>query len=68
MIISRKKSAPILSPEPLSANECTVSISPHLSMPERGPKCKLGYYRLFRLILWVLYRRMHMHAFPQACS
>jgi hypothetical protein len=28
---------------------------PHLSMPKRGPKCKLGYYRVFNLILWVLY-------------
>jgi hypothetical protein len=23
---------------------------PHLSMPKRGPKCKLGYYRVFNLI------------------
>src|SRR5215468_6112663 len=22
---------------------------------KRGPKCKLGYYRVFNLILWVLY-------------
>src|SRR5262245_36185388 len=24
-------------------------------MPKRGPKCTLGYYRVFNLILWVLY-------------
>jgi hypothetical protein len=24
-------------------------------MPKRGPKCKLGYHRVFNLILWVLY-------------
>src|SRR5262249_24124145 len=24
-------------------------------MPQRGPKCKLGSYRVFNLILWVLY-------------
>jgi hypothetical protein len=24
-------------------------------MPKRGPKCKIGYHRLFNLILWVLY-------------
>src|SRR5664279_5467545 len=23
-------------------------------MPRRGPKCKLGYHRVFNLILWVL--------------
>ena len=29
-------------------------ILPHLSMPKRGAKCKLGYCRVFNLILWVL--------------
>lgn len=24
-------------------------------MPKRGPKCKIGYWRLWNLILWVLY-------------
>jgi len=27
-------------------------------MPKRGPKCKLGYYCVFNLILWVLYTGM----------
>jgi hypothetical protein len=27
-------------------------------MPKRGPKCKLGYYRVFNFILWVLYTGM----------
>ena len=27
-------------------------------MPRRGPKCKLGYYRVFNLILGVLYTGM----------
>jgi transposase len=27
-------------------------------MPKRGPKCKLGYHRVFNLILWVLYTGM----------
>jgi len=34
----------------LSENEFTTFILPHLSMPKRGPKCKLGYHRLFNLI------------------
>ena len=27
-------------------------------MPRHGPKCKLGSYRVFNLILWVLYTGM----------
>src|SRR5258706_86097 len=27
-------------------------------MPRRGPQCKLGYYRVFNLILWVRYPGM----------
>jgi hypothetical protein len=42
-------------PVQLSAPEFEAFILPHLSMPKRGPKCKLGYYRVFNLILWVLY-------------
>ena len=39
-------------------------ILPHLSMPKRGPKCKLGYYRVFNLILWVLYTGMQWKCLP----
>src|SRR5205823_4628606 len=45
-------------PVQLSATEFSTFILPHLSMPKRGPKCKLGYYRVFNLILWVLYTGM----------
>jgi hypothetical protein len=41
----------------LSAPEFEVLILPHLSMPQRGLKCKRGYCRVFHLILWVLYMR-----------
>src|SRR2546422_8037324 len=41
-------------PVQLSELEFTAFILPHLSMPKRGPKCKLDYYRVFNLILWVL--------------
>ena len=34
-------------PVQLSATEFTAFIFPHLSVPKRGPKCKLGYHRLF---------------------
>src|SRR5262249_2109714 len=39
-------------------------ILPHLSMPKRGPKCKLGYYRVFNLILRVLYTGMQWKCLP----
>jgi transposase len=45
-------------PVQLSAPEFEEFIFPHLSMPKRGPKCKLGYHRVFNLILWVLYTGM----------
>ena len=45
-------------PVQLSATEFTAFLFPHLSMPKRGPKCTLGYHRLFHLILWVLYTGM----------
>src|ERR1043166_5680746 len=45
-------------PVQLSESEFTEFILPHLSMPKRGPKCKLGYHRVFNLILWVLYTGM----------
>jgi transposase len=45
-------------PVQLAEHEFTAFILPHLSMPKRGPKCKLGYHRVFNLILWVLYTGM----------
>ena len=41
-------------PVQLSEPEFEAFILTHLSMPKRGPKCKLGYYRVFNLILWLL--------------
>ena len=37
---------------------------PHRSMPKRGPKGKLGYQRLFNLIVWVLYTGMQWKCLP----
>ena len=51
-------------PVQLSAPEFEAFIFPHLSMPKRGPKCKLGYYRVFNLILWVLYTGMQWKSLP----
>jgi len=51
-------------PVQLSASEFEAFLLPHLSMPKRGPKGKLGYYRVFNLILWVLYTGMQWKCLP----
>ncbi len=51
-------------PVHLSEPEFEAFILPHLSMPKRGPKCKLGYYRVFNLILRVLYTGMQWKCLP----
>jgi len=51
-------------PVQLSATEFHQFILPHLSMPKRGPKCKLGYHHVFNLILWVLYTGMQWKCLP----
>jgi transposase len=51
-------------PVQLSDTEFHAFILPHLSMPKRGPQCKLGYHRVFNLILWVLYTGMQWKCLP----
>jgi transposase len=51
-------------PVQLSESEFTAFILPHLSMPKRGPQCKLGYYRVFNLILRILYTGMQWQCLP----
>jgi transposase len=51
-------------PVQLSAPEFEAFILPHLSMPKRGPKCKLGYYQVFNFILWILYTGMQWKCLP----
>jgi transposase len=64
MSITAAKPATTPIPVQLSETEFTTFIFPHLSMPKRGPKCKLGYYRVFNLILWVLYTGMQWKCLP----
>ena len=57
---------PVTTPIPvqLSEPEFEAFLLPHLSMPRRGPKCKLGYDRVFNLIVWVLYTGMPWKCLP----
>ena len=59
-----KKPATTPIPVQLSATEFHQFILPHLSMPKRGPRCKLGYHRIFNLILWALYTGMQWKCLP----
>src|SRR5262249_12691541 len=51
-------------PVQLSAPEFAAFLLPHLSRPQRGPKCTLGYYRVVNLILRVLYTGMQWKCLP----
>jgi transposase len=51
-------------PVQLSASEFQQFIFPHLSLPRRGPQCKLGYHCVFNLILRVLYTGMQWKCLP----
>jgi transposase len=64
MSTTAQQSATTPIPVQLSAPEFEAFLLPHLSMPKRGPKCKLGYYRVFNLILWVLYTGMQWKCLP----
>jgi transposase len=64
--MSQTAAQPATTPIPvqLSEPEFTAFILPHLSMPKRGPKCKLGYHRVFNLILRLLYTGMQWKCLP----
>ncbi len=60
MSITAVKPATTPIPVQLSETEFTAFILPHLTMPKRGPKCKLGYHCVFNLILLGFY---HLSSF-----
>lgn len=51
-------------PVSLTAEQFERFVLPCLSMPKRGPKCKIGYFRLFNYILKVLYTGMQWKELP----
>jgi transposase len=51
-------------PVHLAEKEFEKFILPHLSLPQRGPDCKIGYHKAFNYILKVLYTGMQWKALP----
>jgi transposase len=51
-------------PVQLSEAEFRAFILPQLSLPKRGPHCKLGYHKPFNYILKVLYTGMQWQELP----
>ena len=64
MSTTAQKPATTPIPVQLSEPEFEAFILPHLSMPKRGPKSKLGSHRVFNLILWLLYTGMQWKCLP----
>ena len=51
-------------PVQFSAPEFATFILPHLSRPQRGPQCKIGYHKPFNYLLRVLYTGMQWKELP----
>ena len=53
-------------PVQVSAKEFVEFILPPLSLPQRGPQCKIGYHNPFNSLLKVLYTGMQWKELPIA--
>ena len=53
-------------PTELNEEEFNKFILPYLSLPKRGPKCKIGYRSVFNFIIWVLYTGAQWKMIPIA--
>jgi transposase len=51
-------------PVQVNAEEFREFILPHLSLPRRGPKCKIGYHKVFNYLLKVLYTGIQWKELP----
>ncbi|MCK5523499.1 MAG: hypothetical protein KAI83_10235 [Thiomargarita sp.] len=55
-------------PTQVNEEDFNEFILPYLSMPKRGPKCQIGYHKLFNYILKVLYTGMQWKELPIALN
>ncbi len=51
-------------PTKVTEEEFERFILPHLTLPKRGPKCKIGYYAVFNFIIYVLYTGIQQKEIP----
>ncbi len=51
-------------PTQVNEKEFNEFFLPHLSIPKRGPKCKIGYWKVFNLILKILYTGIQWKELP----
>ncbi len=58
MAKSNRKQVYTRIPTQVNKKEFNEFILPYLSMPKRGPLCKIGYFKVFNYILKVLYTGM----------
>lgn len=61
---TQEKPAYNVIPVQLSEPEFEQFILPHLSLPQRGSACKIGYHKVFNYILKVLYTGMQWEELP----
>jgi hypothetical protein len=59
-----QKPATTLIPIQLSDTDFHQFLLSYLSLPKCGPRCKLGYHRVFSLILWSLYTGRPWQCWP----
>ncbi len=64
--MKRSTTKPVYTEIPVQLNKIEFEefILPHLSMPKRGPRCKIGYWKVFNYILKVLYTGMQWKELP----
>ncbi len=51
-------------PTEVNESEFNEFFLPHLSIPKRGPQCKIGYWKVFNFILKILYTGMQWKELP----
>ena len=64
MAQSRRKPTYTRIPTQLNEKQFQEFVLPHLSMPKRGPKCKIGYWKVFNCILKVLHTGVQWEELP----